>query len=104
MGIEFARRVYVDGGAINMDTETGESVLRFTGIGTLEVVVEGSCRLGSTWVRKGVKGRRVRSSIPSRLRRLDCHCIFARTGSKSVRKLDIFPFRAMRSMTHFLKM
>lgn len=37
----FARRVYVDEGAINRDTETGESVLRFAGSGTLEAVVEG---------------------------------------------------------------
>ena len=56
-------------------------------------------QLGLSWLRGCVQ-----SFIPSLLQRLDCHCIFARTGSKSVLKLEIFLFPEMKFIIHFLKM
>ena len=51
MGIEFARRVYDDGGAIKSETDTGDSVLRFTGRATSDVDVEEWSAEGRTEVR-----------------------------------------------------
>ena len=55
-------------------------------------------------VRNMVGMREVLSLICSRVRRALCHCILARTGNKSVLRLEIFLFCAMKSITHRLKM
>jgi hypothetical protein len=85
------------------DTDNGEDVCRFVGNGDVSEFSDGGF-WNSRRTILVMFWRDVRGSISSRFRRLLCHCIFARTGSKSVLRLEIFSFCLIKSMIQRLKM